>query len=299
MPAVFAFADKVIQQPQTSIIAGRTRSDRADHCRASEHRVRLVPEQRPRRRRFGDRGVHRPPHRLAAFVLGRARHPFRPAIECARHRLVGRDSARRHVRRDRDRRAPDHRDRNPRGGAVGLLPIAVLIGSYAPRAISFAAGQAAISLVVGVLFWPRGAAALVRSDLAAAYARAADSVVATARELIEGGDATEAARADRAAETPINVEGAAALVGGAARVRHRTSETPTTGPACSPASAMQRGVAIARPCTQRWCSCGRAIISTFSGGSRRTSANVRTSCGRARFASCSALAERPSSRSAT
>jgi uncharacterized membrane protein YccC len=78
------------------------------------------------------------------------------------------------------------------------LPIAVLVASYAPGALPFAAGQAAftvvvsvlfnllvpagwqigvvriedvaigcaVSLVVGVLFWPRGAGALVADDLA-------------------------------------------------------------------------------------------------------------------------------------
>jgi uncharacterized membrane protein YccC len=78
------------------------------------------------------------------------------------------------------------------------LPIAVLIAAYAPGALPFAAGQAAftvvvsvlfnllqpagwqigvlrvedvaigcaVSLLVGVLFWPRGAAALVADDLA-------------------------------------------------------------------------------------------------------------------------------------
>jgi uncharacterized membrane protein YccC len=83
------------------------------------------------------------------------------------------------------------------------LPIAVLVASYAPGALPFAAGQAAftvvvsvlfnllvpagwqigvvriedvaigcaVSLVVGVLFWPRGAAALVGDDLADAFRR--------------------------------------------------------------------------------------------------------------------------------
>ncbi len=100
----------------------------------------------------------------------------------------------------------------------GVLPVAVLLAAYAPRAISFAAGQAgftvvlfilfnliqpvgwrvglvrvedvaigfAISLGVGLLFWPRGAAARLRRDLASAYARAADYVVATAWQVIEG-----------------------------------------------------------------------------------------------------------------
>ena len=83
-----------------------------------------------------------------------------------------------------------------------LLPIAILVAGVAPAAISFAAGQAAftitlvllfniiaptgwtvgllriediaigcaVSLVVGVLFWPRGASAALRRALAEAYA---------------------------------------------------------------------------------------------------------------------------------
>src|SRR5207245_5261790 len=89
--------------------------------------------------------------------------------------------------------------------------------AYAPRAISFAAGQAgftvvlfvlfniiqpsgwrvgvvriedvaigfAISLGVGLLFWPRGAATLLRENLAAAYGRCADYVVAMARKVTD------------------------------------------------------------------------------------------------------------------
>ena len=99
-----------------------------------------------------------------------------------------------------------------------ILPFAVLLASYAPRAISFAAGQAgftvvlfilfnilqpvgwrvglvrlediaiecAISLGVGLLFWPRGAGALLRENIAASYSRNADYVVAAERELVEG-----------------------------------------------------------------------------------------------------------------
>jgi uncharacterized membrane protein YccC len=151
-----------------------------------------------------------------------------------------------------------------------VLPVAILLAAYAPRAISFAAGQAgftvvlfvlfniiqpvgwsvgvvrvedvaigfAVSLGVGVLFWPRGAGALLREDLAAAYERSADYVLTTARQLIEGGHAADAARAAREADaalhrldeafrqylaersaTAVNMEDAAALVGGAARVR--------------------------------------------------------------------------------
>jgi uncharacterized membrane protein YccC len=162
----------------------------------------------------------------------------------------------------------------------GVLPVALLLAAYAPRAISFAAGQAgftvvlfvlfnliqpvgwrvglvrvedvaigfAISLGVGLLFWPRGAGALLRDDLAAAYARGADYVVATARQLIEGGDSEESARAGRAADaalhrlddafrqylaersaTTINVEDVGALVGGASRVRRAAQSLTSLG----------------------------------------------------------------------
>jgi uncharacterized membrane protein YccC len=151
-----------------------------------------------------------------------------------------------------------------------VLLIAVLLAAYAPRAISFAAGQAgftitllvlfniiqpvgwrvgvvrvedvaigfAVSLGVGLLLWPRGAAALLRTDLANAFARSADYVAATMRQLALGGDSNEIPRAGRAADsaihrlddvfrqylaersaTRLNVEDVAALVGGAGRVR--------------------------------------------------------------------------------
>jgi len=162
----------------------------------------------------------------------------------------------------------------------GVLPVAVLLAAYAPRAISFAAGQAgftvvlfvlfnliqpvgwrvglvriedvaigfAISLGVGLLFWPRGAGALLRDDLAAAYARSADYVVATARQLIAGGESDDAARAGRAADTAlhrlddafrqylaersatgVDVEDVAALVGGASRVRRAAQSLTALG----------------------------------------------------------------------
>jgi hypothetical protein len=100
-----------------------------------------------------------------------------------------------------------------------------------------------VSLGVGLLFWPRGAAALLRSDLADAFARSADYVAATMRELAMAGPASETARTARAADaalhrlddvfrqylversaTRMNVEDAAALVSGAARVR-RAAQT--------------------------------------------------------------------------
>jgi uncharacterized membrane protein YccC len=162
----------------------------------------------------------------------------------------------------------------------GVLPVAVLLAAYAPRAISFAAGQAgftvvlfvlfniiqpvgwsvgvvrvedvaigfAISLGVGLLFWPRGAGALLRNDLAAAYARGADYVVATARQLIGGEHSEDGARAGRAADaalhrlddafrqylaersaTGVNVEDVAALVGGASRVRRAAQSLSSLG----------------------------------------------------------------------
>ncbi len=87
------------------------------------------------------------------------------------------------------------------GALWTALPIAVLVAAYAPGALPFAAGQAAftvvvsvlfnllvpvgwqigvvriedvaigcaVSLVVGVLFWPRGASSLVADDLADAF----------------------------------------------------------------------------------------------------------------------------------
>jgi uncharacterized membrane protein YccC len=106
----------------------------------------------------------------------------------------------------------------------------------------------AISLGVGLLFWPRGAGARLREDLAAAYGRSADYVVATARQLIEGGDSDDAARAERAADaalhrlddafrqyltersaTAVNVEDVAALVGGASRVRRAAQSLTALG----------------------------------------------------------------------
>jgi uncharacterized membrane protein YccC len=161
-----------------------------------------------------------------------------------------------------------------------VLPLAVLLAAYAPRAISFAAGQAGftvvlfilfniiqpvgwrvglvriediaigfgISLGVGLLFWPRGAAGLVRDDVAAAYARGVDYVVATTRQLIEGGDADTTDRAARAATAAVhrlddafrqylaersattsNVEDIAALVGGASRVRRAALSLASLG----------------------------------------------------------------------
>jgi uncharacterized membrane protein YccC len=173
----------------------------------------------------------------------------------------------------------------------GVLPVAVLLAAYAPRAISFAAGQAAftvtlfvlfnliqpvgwsvglvrvedvaigfaISLGVGLLFWPRGAGAVLRGDLATAYARGADFVTTTARQLIEGRDSADAARAERAADaalhrlddafrqylaersaTTMNVEDVAALVGGASRVRRAAQSLISLGRTADGETRLQR-----------------------------------------------------------
>lgn len=152
-----------------------------------------------------------------------------------------------------------------------FLPPAILLAAYAPRAISFAAGQAGftvvvlivfniivptgwtlgllrvedvligcgISLAVGVLFWPRGAEALVRRALGAAYGRAADYVESATQRLAGAAAPTEAVmrsgRAARAAADRLddafrqylaepsarraNLDSLGALVSGAVRLR--------------------------------------------------------------------------------
>jgi uncharacterized membrane protein YccC len=101
-----------------------------------------------------------------------------------------------------------------------LLPLAVFLAGIAPACISFAGGQAAftltvvilfsilqptgwrvglvriedvalgagVSLVVGVLFWPRGAAAALRQALAQAYADSAGYLASTVRSGMSRGD---------------------------------------------------------------------------------------------------------------
>lgn len=99
-----------------------------------------------------------------------------------------------------------------------LLPFVTALAAYTPRAVSFAAGQAAfsivvlilfnllnptgwqvgllriedvaigagVSLLVGVLFWPRGAATVLRRALAAAYAGSATYLEQTLDALLAG-----------------------------------------------------------------------------------------------------------------
>jgi uncharacterized membrane protein YccC len=113
-----------------------------------------------------------------------------------------------------------------------ILPFASLLAAYAPRAISFAAGQAGftvlilvvfdlivptgwtvglirledvsigfgVSLLVGLLFWPRGAAAVLRRSISAAIAAAARYAAAALNGVLAGA-AAEAMAASEAAAT--------------------------------------------------------------------------------------------------
>ena len=106
-----------------------------------------------------------------------------------------------------------------------LLPLAVFLAGVAPAVISFAGGQAAftltlvilfniiqpvgwrvglvriedvaigvgVSLVVGVLFWPRGAAPALRQALAEAYADGAGYLASTVRYGMSRGDPSASA----------------------------------------------------------------------------------------------------------
>jgi hypothetical protein len=107
-----------------------------------------------------------------------------------------------------------------------LLPLAVFLAGVAPAVVSFAGGQAAftltlvilfniiqptgwrvglvriediaigvgVSLVVGVLFWPRGAAPALRQALAEAYADGAGYLASTVRFGMSRGDPSMPAR---------------------------------------------------------------------------------------------------------
>jgi uncharacterized membrane protein YccC len=160
------------------------------------------------------------------------------------------------------------------------LPFAVLVAAYAPRAISFAAGQAgftvvlfilfnliqpsgwtvglvriedvaigfAISLGVGLLFWPRGAATVLRENLASAYGRSADYLVTTVALIVRGADQSGASGSARAAAAAlhrlddafrqylsersagsVDLEGVGALVAGAERVRRAAQSLSALG----------------------------------------------------------------------
>ena len=80
----------------------------------------------------------------------------------------------------------------PTGWKVGILRIEDV-------AVGFA-----ISLGVGLVFWPRGAAALLRQNLAAAYSRTSDYVAAMVEQLsgLDGG--ANPSRAELAATTAVH-----------------------------------------------------------------------------------------------
>jgi uncharacterized membrane protein YccC len=166
-----------------------------------------------------------------------------------------------------------------------VLPLAVLIASYAPGVAPFAVGQAAftamllvlynlllpvgwkvgvvrvediavgcgISLVVGVLFWPRGATAVVADDLDDAFTTSAGYLVDSSEWALGlGGDASHSGRSalvtglrlEDALRAFLNEQGAKllpkedlwALVGAAQRLRLTAAAlaelpaAPTTGP---------------------------------------------------------------------
>jgi uncharacterized membrane protein YccC len=163
-----------------------------------------------------------------------------------------------------------------------VLPPAILLAAYAPRAISFAAGQAgftvvvliifnliaptgwsvglvrvedvaigcAISLAVGVLFWPRGARALLRRSLGETYSQAIEYVASTAQRMAgtEPGSSAPRERATargaahrldgafrqyltEASPDRTEFEGLARLVAGSAKVRLTGYSLSTLTPA--------------------------------------------------------------------
>jgi uncharacterized membrane protein YccC len=170
-----------------------------------------------------------------------------------------------------------------------VLPFAVLLAAYAPRAVSFAAGQAgftvvvlilfnliqptgwqvglirvedvaigfAISLGVGLLFWPRGAGSVLRERLGEAFARSAEYLAVTAKALARRGHEAPARDARRARDEAraaahllddafrqflaergadrADLESVGALVAGATRVRLAAYSLLTmTGPSKAP-----------------------------------------------------------------
>ena len=171
-----------------------------------------------------------------------------------------------------------------------VLPFAVLLAAYAPGAVSFTAGQAgftvvvvilfniiqptgwevglirvqdvaigfAISLGVGLLFWPRGAASVLRERLAEAFVRSAGYLAATAKALARHGDGSPARNVQHARREAraaahllddafrqflaehgadrLDLESVGALVAGATRVRLAAySLLAMTGPSVAPA----------------------------------------------------------------
>jgi uncharacterized membrane protein YccC len=174
------------------------------------------------------------------------------------------------------------------------LPPAVLLAAYAPRAVSFAAGQAgftllllilfnllrpvgwrvglvrvedvalgfSVSLLVGLLLWPRGAGALLRATLGDAYERGADHVLAGLRALTAPAGAANGAllAAERAADgssrrlddalrqylserggAHVELVDVTALAAGASRVRRTARSLAALAPDADDSPLLERG----------------------------------------------------------
>jgi uncharacterized membrane protein YccC len=200
-----------------------------------------------------------------------------------------------------------------------MLPLAILLAAYAPRAISFAAGQAgfsvvvlvvfnllqptgwtvglvrvedvligcAISLAVGVLFWPRGARALLVGSLGSAYARSADYLASAAERLAGAAGREPAESAVRSARLAArgaahrlddalrqylteahaqheDLDSVTTLVAGATRVRLAAYSLSTLTPAPAAAPRLDRCVtglaAEARAVRSWYVSFGDALV---------------------------------------
>ena len=155
----------------------------------------VAAEQRPRRRRPRPRGARRQPHRRPARLLGRARDALGAALQRAEHRRERAARPARHRRPASSSAACSWCSSAPTPRCCGCCsPSPSCSPASRPPTISFAAGQAAftltllilfnilapegwkiglvriedialgsaVSLAVGLLFWPRGAGAALR-----------------------------------------------------------------------------------------------------------------------------------------
>ena len=143
-----------------------------------------------------------------------------------------------------------------------LLPLAILLAGVAPAAISFAAGQAAftltlvilfniiqpagwqiglvrvedialgcaVSLVVGLLFWPRGAAAALSRALAEAYADSAGYLARAVEFGMLRCDRGTRGRAGTAADRTQAATRAAARRSAAAATTPSAATSPSAAP---------------------------------------------------------------------
>ncbi|HEY2054433.1 MAG TPA: FUSC family protein, partial [Solirubrobacterales bacterium] len=203
-----------------------------------------------------------------------------------------------------------------------IFPCAILLGAYSPRAISFTAGQAAftivivvlfnllnpvgwsvgvvriedvaigcaISLVTGFLFWPRGAADVLRESIGGAYETAARYLDTTIATMIGASraapidpvavEATEAAlRLDETVREYLAENGSARrdldalsrLVGGATRLR-RSARLMHNATGLAPLAPLDRHepwvAAACGPFDQAW----RARCDWFQGFGRAIAA---------------------------